>query len=69
MAILSQMIVQIRCELANFQPDPGDAAWLRGQIRFLREHRSWASSARKLRDTGKRGNLAGLECLLALCQS
>ena len=58
----------LRRELAHFQPDPGDAAWLRSQIKFLREHRYWTGSARRLRDSGKRKNIAALEHMLAACE-
>lgn len=58
----------LRRELAHFQADPGDAAWLRSQIKFLRDHRYWTSSAQRLRDTGKSGNIAILERMLAACE-
>jgi uncharacterized protein len=60
--------VRLRAELANFQPDPGDAAWLHGQIAFLRGHRYWTASARRLREAGKRRNIAALEQMLATHQ-
>jgi uncharacterized protein len=56
---------QLRAELANFQPDPGDVAWLSGQIAFLRRHRYWTASARWLREAGKQRNIAALEQMLA----
>jgi uncharacterized protein len=56
---------RLRAELANFQPDPGDAAWLHGQIAFLRGHRYWTASARRLREAGKQRNIAALERMLA----
>jgi uncharacterized protein len=56
---------QLRAELASFQPDPGDVAWLHGQIAFLRGHRYWTASARQLREAGKRQNIAALERMLA----
>jgi uncharacterized protein len=56
---------RLRAELASFQPDPGDAAWLRGQIAFLRGHRYWTVSARQLREAGKRQNITALERMLA----
>jgi uncharacterized protein len=60
---------RLRAELAHFQPDPGDVAWLRGQIAFLRGHRYWTASARRLRETGKRQNITALEQMLAAHES
>ncbi|MBX0330347.1 phosphohydrolase [Oscillochloris sp. ZM17-4] len=61
--------LRLRAELAHYQPDPGDAAWLRGQIGFLRGHRYWTASARRLREARKQQNIALLEQLLAQSES
>ncbi len=60
-----ELNARLRAELAHFQPDPGDAAWLRGQIAFLREHRYWTAAARRLREAGKQRNIDRLKQLLA----
>jgi uncharacterized protein len=57
----------LRAELAAFGHAPGDAAWLGGQIDFLRAHHYWTDAARELRAAGKRRSIATLEALLAAC--
>jgi uncharacterized protein len=61
--------MRLRVELTNFEPDPGDGAWLRGQIAFLRGHHYWTASAQRLREAGKRRNIAALEQMLAAHES
>ncbi|GAB4437291.1 MAG: hypothetical protein OHK0015_29870 [Chloroflexi bacterium OHK40] len=55
----------LRRELAAFDPPVSDATWYRQQLIFVRDHRYWTPTARKLRDPGKQRNLELLEALLA----
>ncbi len=54
----------LRRELAHFGQVQSDRDWLRGQVRFLQDHRYFTASARTLRDPGKSRNLADLQSLL-----
>jgi uncharacterized protein len=56
---------RLREELARFNPDPGDVAWLTNQIAFIDSHRYWTAAARQLRDAGKHRNVAALRRILA----
>lgn len=47
-------------ELVHFGLAPPRAEWLGVQMRFLGEHRYFTASARRMRDEGKRHNLAEL---------
>lgn len=58
----------LRTELEAFGSRYSDAEWYRDQGVFLRGHRYWTVSARRLRDQGKAQNLSALEALLAATQ-
>jgi uncharacterized protein len=58
----------LRAELAAFRAPIDDASWYVGQIFFLRGHRYFTESARRLRDAKKRENLERLGELLAACR-
>lgn len=55
----------LRAELAAYAAPMSDAAWYRGQLIFLRQHRYWTPMADELRAVGKRQNIAALEHALA----
>lgn len=58
----------LRAELAAFGGGVSDAEWYRRQTAFVRGHRYWTASARRLRDQGKARNLCALEALLAAAE-
>lgn len=55
----------LRAELAAFGTRFSDGEWYAQQGAFVREHRYWTASARRLRDEGKARNIRALEALLA----
>jgi uncharacterized protein len=55
----------LRAELAVLDRPMSDEEWLRGQLRFLEQHRYWTAAARELRDSGKQAHIAELRALLA----
>ena len=58
----------LRAELAAFAPPVSDADWYRQQLGFVRSHRYWTASARRLRNLGKERNLLLLQELLAVAE-
>jgi uncharacterized protein len=55
----------LRAELAFYDAEVSDAAWYRGQIQFLSQHRYWTAAALELRNPGKQHNIVALQALLA----
>ena len=55
----------LRAELAALGRPASDEEWLRGQLAFLEGHRYWTRAARRLRNEGKRANVAALRGRLA----
>lgn len=55
----------LRRELAEAGHQVSDLEWYVGQVEFLRAHRYFTATARKLRDPGKQRNLAMLHDLIA----
>lgn len=58
----------LRAELTAFGGGVSDAEWYRRQAAFVRGHRYWTASARRLRDQGKGRNLGALEALLVAAE-
>jgi uncharacterized protein len=58
----------LHAELAAFEAAVDDCDWYRIQLAFLRDHRYWTSSARRLREERKQRNIAALADLLEGCQ-
>ena len=58
----------LREELAAFGTVVTDALWYSHQLQFIRDHRYFTASARRLCDTQKQINIAALAALLAQSQ-
>ena len=58
----------LHAELAAFEGALDDCDWYRIQLAFLRDHRYWTASARRLREEQKQRNIAALADLLETCQ-
>lgn len=56
-------------ELVSYGMRPDEESWLRSQLAFMRQHRYFTASARRLRDAGKRRNIAQLAARLDLLRA
>lgn len=59
----------LRAELAVAFGPVSDEKWYLSQLRFMKGHRYWTAAAQRLREAGKRENIAQLARQLAKCQS
>lgn len=61
--------LHLRKELANRGQNFDEAQWYARQLEFLRSHHYWTDSARKMREAGKKKNIAELKRLLKQYQA